>query len=257
MQNDQRPLDRDNVTGDYRQAIYARYRSAQGFTQKPDLGRVMWWAAPYDLYLAGWLPADKEARIADVACGGGYLLYFLSQKGYRNLVGTDISREQVALAQQLHANVCEEDALKFLGRHEAAFDLILAVDIIEHLNKAEVIRFLSGAFQALRPGGRLVVQTPNCGCPFGIAQRFADFTHEIGLTPNSMAWLLRLHGFQQIEHREQGPVIRGGFSFIRWCLWRVIRWGYLLHDLVETGSSGRVFTRVFITAAVKPPAAGA
>jgi 2-polyprenyl-3-methyl-5-hydroxy-6-metoxy-1,4-benzoquinol methylase len=235
----------------YREVLYRQYRSSQGQATVPDLKRVLRWGAAYESYLEGWLPPEKKARVADVACGGGYLLFYLAHLGYTNLVGVDISAEQVATAQALKQNVEYEDAIAFLQRNSVSFDLVLALDIIEHLTKHEVMSFFNAAHGALRPAGRLVVQTPNCASPFGVGQRYADFSHEVGFTPNSMAWMLRLHGFEGIESREQGPVLRGFRSLVRWLLWRVIRLGYCLYDRIETGSSQRIYTRVFVTSATK------
>jgi hypothetical protein len=68
------------------------------------------------------------------------------------------------------------------------------------------LRFLAASFAALKPGGRLVLQTPNADSPFGVAMRYSDFTHEICFNPNALARLLALHGFGAIEVRELAPV---------------------------------------------------
>ena len=236
----------------YRDELFASYRTVQALPTKPDLAKADHWGGPYDTYLRGWLPANREARIADIACGNGYLLRYFLQRGYRNVQGVDISAEQLAVAKQICEHVQLQKGDDFLRVNSNTFDLVTALDLIEHLTKDELLQFLRAAFGALRPGGRLVLQTPNCASPLGIAVRYSDFTHEIGLTPNSLAWLMRLTGFQDYSAREQGPVSRGLKSSVRWFLWRVLRLSFIARESIETGSARGVYTRVFIASATKP-----
>lgn len=236
----------------YREELFANYRTVQALPAKPDLAKADHWGEAYDTYLRGWLPANRDARIVDIACGNGYLLRFLLQRGYHNVQGVDISAEQLAVAKQICEQVELLNGTEFLFKHPAAFDLITSLDLIEHLTKNELLQFLRAAFGALRPGGRLILQTPNCASPLGIAVRYSDFTHEIGLNPNSLAWLMRLTGFQDYEAREQGPVSRGLKSSVRWLLWRMLRVSFKARDLIETGAAQGVYTRVFIASATKP-----
>jgi SAM-dependent methyltransferase len=169
----------------------------------------------------------------------------------------DVSPDQVALARQVVPAVDRGDALAYLEGHRDAFDLIVGLDIIEHFDKDEVLRFLDGCHSALRPGGRLILQTPNADSPWGTTIRYGDFTHEICFQHNSISRLLRLCGFEQIEVREQGPV-PWGYSLtasFRWAIWQCIRFGLSVYNLAETGSLGsRIFTRVFFATGVTPRA---
>jgi hypothetical protein len=115
--------------------------------------------------------------------------------------------------------------------------------------------FLDLCHEALRPGGRLILQTPNADTPWGTHLRYGDFTHEVCFQQNSLKYLLQLCGFSGIEHREMGPVPWGYSlaSSLRHLAWRTIRLGLQLYNLAETGSPGSgTFTRVFLISAIKP-----
>ncbi len=239
----------------YRERIYENYASNfQDAGPQFDVAASRAWGRAYRHYLRRWLPAHREAAILDVACGGGGLLHFFKEQGYTRLEGVDLSPEQVALARQVVPDVACENAIDFLERRQNAFDLITGLDIVEHLQKPEVLRFLDAAFRALRPGGRLILQTPNADSPWAAALRYGDFTHEVCFNSNALGRLLKLAGFGGIEFRELGPVPLG-YSLaatLRAGVWQVFRLVLKIWNLAEIGSSGSgIFTRVFVISAVK------
>ncbi|HCB12349.1 MAG TPA: hypothetical protein DEP36_02085, partial [Gammaproteobacteria bacterium] len=199
-----------NNIQDYRSRIYERY--ATNFQDSPatfDYEASARWGRAYHYYFRSWLPANRDARIVDLACGGGKLLHFFKTDGYDNTMGVDISPEQVLLSRQVPAEVKLANVLDFLEVNPNSFDLITALDLVEHFHKPEVLRFLDGCANALCPNGRLILQTPNADSPWGTTHRYNDFTHEVGFNPNSITRLLRLAGLLEIECREQGPVPYG------------------------------------------------
>jgi len=160
----------------------------------------------------------------------------------------DIAPDQVALARQV-ATVDQGDLLSWLAERPERFDLLIGLDIIEHFARDEALRFLELAYASLKPGGRLVLQTPNADSPFGLQVRYGgDITHEWAYNVDGLARLLRRAGFVAIEAREQGPV-PWGYSLVstaRFLVWRLIRAGLQLWNLAETGATLPVLTRVFL-----------
>lgn len=240
---------------DYRARIYERYASRfQSAPSTFDIAAARRWGLAYRHYLRGWLPPDRKARILDVACGGGKLLQFYLDAGYTDVHGVDISPEQVALARQVTPNVVQGDVLMYLAEQRNRFDLISGLDIVEHFHKDEALQFLDLCHAALKPRGRLILQTPNAESPWGTYHRYNDFTHEIGFNPNALSRLLALVGFDGIEAREMGPVPWGysAASTLRWFAWQAIRAGLKVWNVAETGDAGSgVFTRVFLISATR------
>lgn len=239
----------------YRSRLYANYgHDFQDAGEQFDRDGAVRWGRAIAYHLRGWMPEKKDARILDLACGGGRLLFVFSEQGYRDLTGVDISPDQVALARQVTPNVKQESAPDHLESNPDSYDLITGYDIIEHFDKDEVLRFLDGCFSALQPGGRLILQTPNGDSPWGNSLRYGDFTHEVCFNPNSLTRLLRLVGFGNLEIRETGPVPYGNslISTVRYLIWQLIRAGLRLWNLAETGSAGTgVWTRVFLISGIK------
>ncbi len=93
------------------------------------------------------------AKIADVGCGNGQLLYELYASGYRDLHGFDPfieKTEQINSCFQLNKQKIEDTDLKF--------DLIMMHHSFEHMESAGQI--LKTCFEKLNPEGKLLIRTP-------------------------------------------------------------------------------------------------
>lgn len=93
------------------------------------------------------------AKIADVGCGNGQLLYELFASGYRDLHGFDPfieKTERVNSCLQLNKQKIEDTDL--------TFDLIMMHHSFEHMESASQI--LETCFEKLNPGGQLLIRTP-------------------------------------------------------------------------------------------------
>lgn len=238
----------------YRQRIYEQYASCfKDEDHAFDENAAREFARRYTHHLRGWFPDKPDARILDLACGSGRMLYLFKKLGFKNISGVDISPDQIQLAKQVTEDVTETDILEFLSGRRDEYDLITGIDIIEHLDKDQALLLLDGCLQALKPGGRLVLHAPNADTPWGFQIRYGDFTHEICFTSNALARLLTLCGFGEIEAREIRPELDSRYGLIRAFLWRCIRLGIKLWNFAEVGSPGSgVYTRFFLTTAIKP-----
>jgi SAM-dependent methyltransferase len=242
---------------DVRPAVYATYgRDFQDTGGRPDVASAERWGRGYRWYFRGWLPADRHAVIGDLACGAGRLLQFFQSLGYERIYGVDIAPDQVAAARQVVPTVDQGDVIEWLAARPGMFDLLVALDLIEHFRRDEALEFLDRCFGALKPGGRLILQTLNADSPFGLQHRYGDVTHEWAYNANQLGRLLRRAGFAEVEVREQGPVPWGYSvrSTVRFVLWRLIRVGLQVWNLAETGAALPVLTRIFLTKGDKPNA---
>lgn len=137
----------------------------------------------------------------EFGAGWGRNLLALRELGVRDIVGVDISREQVTLAHSLGLSELRlidpgQPLPQLLGSRR--FDVLLAIDVLEHLSLSQLEAFALDARTLLRPDGLLVVQVPNDLAPFNPV-RSGDLTHLRAFTPASLRQFFALAGVQPIH----------------------------------------------------------
>lgn len=155
----------------------------------------------YGVAFARWLPAERDASILDVGCGGGEFLHYLHARGYAQLHGFDLSPEQVRRCHErgFPQVTLVPDAVGFLENHRHTYACVVMNDVLEHVPKRTTIALLEAIRGALIPDGRLLVKVPNAANLFGLVARYLDFTHEVAFTETSLRQVLLTAGFRQIE----------------------------------------------------------
>jgi SAM-dependent methyltransferase len=227
----------------FRDALYEQYAST--FKGPRDPPSRAWWEHKY-LPLLGDLPRD--APVLEIGCGTGELLAFLQARGFTNAHGIDISPEQVVLARARGVDAEVGDALQISG----SYGLIIAVDVLEHFTRDELLRLARVLYEALQPGGRLLIQTANGAGLFPRQVIYGDLTHMTIFTPESLAQLLKSSGFADLSFYETGPVplrLRGKLNVLAW---QLIKGAANIVRGIETGKSQAIWTENFICVARKP-----
>jgi SAM-dependent methyltransferase len=189
------------------------------------------------------LPTDRGARILDIGCGQGQYVRQLLALGYENTQGIDISPEQVQKARDSGlTQVSLGDYRQSLG--VADLDLVIATDFLEHLTKAEALNALDRIKRALRAKGAVVLRVPNAVSPFAGAVRYADFTHELAFTPQSLRQLGVVAGFATVDIYACPPPVHGVMSAVRAGIWWVLDLAMKAALAAETGQlRGHVVTQ--------------
>ncbi|MGA1823645.1 MAG: class I SAM-dependent methyltransferase [bacterium] len=157
--------------------------------------------ASLDRLYGSYLPLQKDALIVDIGFGLGFFLKFLKSKGYNNLQGVEIGREQF---EYVKTHICKNvtltnDTYKWLKQQDLSFDLIVLLDVIEHFKKEEIVPFLSLAYSKLSSGGRLLLRTINSVGISAAFTRYMDFTQDIAFNEISIMQILKIAGFKQIK----------------------------------------------------------
>lgn len=236
---------------DFREQLYSRYVSA--FKGPRDEGQDLRWYRYAQFKLVPLLRGlPRDGPILDLGCGAGQMLHLLTDRGFTNVSGIDVSAEQVRLATDRGLNATVGDVFVHLRGSQASFDAITALDLVEHFDKSEQISLFEGIYAALRPGGRLIIETPNGEGLFASQVIYGDLTHLTIFSEGSLSQLLRLMGFEKIEFYETGPAPKDLKGRVRGLLWRIVKLAANSARVIESGETQRLWTKNLICCCRKP-----
>lgn len=158
------------------------------------------------------LQAVPNGRVLDVGCGGGQILSNLQQHGW-TVEGVDFDPQAVAAARERGVQV-RLGGLADQDYPAGTFDAVIMSHLIEHVpDPAELIR---ECHRILKPGGRLVIVTPNPQSLshrlFGRAWRGLEPPRHLFIqTRNSLGKLTRTAGFSKVSLETSARFAEGMF----------------------------------------------
>lgn len=190
---------------DYREVLYADYSSAFGELKTYDyeLQRRV-----YEHTYGDDVP-PPGVDVLDLGCGKGEWLRWLKDKGVESLTGVDVSESECRYIKDGGMEAIQANVLDFLEDCDREFDVVHAKDLFEHFTKDEAVAFLQGCHRVMKPGGKLWILTFNAQSPLAATTRYGDFTHELAITPQSLAQAFRATGFEVESVRGYLPVSGG------------------------------------------------
>jgi SAM-dependent methyltransferase len=105
----------------------------------------------------------RKAEILDVGCGTGGNVVMLNEHG--NAHGIDVSKDAVAYCHERGLDV-QEGAANELPYEDGTFDLVTALDVVEHLD--DDLGALKEFRRVLKPGGKTLIFVPTFMFLWGI-----------------------------------------------------------------------------------------
>lgn len=94
--------------------------------------------------------------ILDIGCGIGRNLIHLNGQG----VGIDHNEQAVRTSRELGLKAFTPEEFQNTDYAHHLFDTILLAHVAEHMTQREVVRLLQGYLHLLKPGGKLIIITP-------------------------------------------------------------------------------------------------
>ena len=241
---------------DYRNRIYKNYLNTCCKSLAPDdLESLKPRYYLYNMVIENYFPVDKNAKILDLGCGYGAFVHCVRLAGYSDVIGIDISPQQIEESKRLGIQgVVQSDILDFLrSSPDESKDVIITFDVIEHFAKDELIIFIDEVYRVLTKRGKWIMHVPNGESPFFGKVRYGDYTHEVAFTRSSITQLLKCSGFLSIACGEDMPTVHNLRSAIHWIMWKFVRFACLFYLLAESGSieKNSMLTQNFIAVAEK------
>lgn len=165
----------------------------------------------YDKFLDGYklLPqfekfifdnVKKTDKVLDIGCGRGEIIVGCAKRGV-TCFGIDYSRSAISICKEVlknqrirgdKAKVMNAKKLEFKDKQ---FNIVIMMDVVEHLHEWELTKALREARRVLKPGGKILIHTSpnknNMSILRSLARTFnikfaSDEFHVNEQTPNSL-----------------------------------------------------------------------
>lgn len=176
---------------DYRASSMAGYKFASH--------RYQQFEKAFGQYAPTLLLANSQVLL-DIGCGEGDFLSIAESKGWK-VEGIELSRTSAQQAREKINGEVYVGEITTLDLPKAKYDLITSYHVIEHL--IDPIVMLQQIYELLRPGGAVLIETPNIGS-LGARIRGRKWSHIIPpehinyFDQNTLLSSLKRAGFKSI-----------------------------------------------------------
>lgn len=144
--------DQIEIEGDYQHRAITHGPPVQKFWHQSKLELLDWFFTP-----------EAGLRALDVGCGSGVISDGLGKLGL-DVTGVDAN----AAAQSYASKTFARDNVRFLLGYldeldlpPSSFDVATCLEVIEHVHPPQIEKLLADFAKLLKPGGRLLITTPN------------------------------------------------------------------------------------------------
>ena len=194
----QRPQTRPSPVAGSLEPVYVGFEDRFRGSQETIRARVADYVPLFQNGVAG--------DVLDVGCGRGELLSLLKEAGI-SARGIDSNPEMIALCHERGLEAVQADALTYLeSLDDGSLSGLAAIQVVEHLEPAYLTRLLAAAFQKLRRGAPIVLETINPACWMAFFEAYMrDLTHAQPIHPDTLRFLVQSSGFSSVDIQFRSP----------------------------------------------------
>ena len=140
-----------------------------------------------------------DSPVLDLGCGRGEWLGLLVKHGYAAR-GVDLNDEFVLHGQHQGMDLVHSEAVDFLSaQREDSFSTVTSFHLAEHLPAGQLVDLLAQIHRVLRPGGVMILETPNPeNHMVGACNFYLDPSHVTPLPPALLKFLAEQAGFASV-----------------------------------------------------------
>ena len=153
---------------------------------------------------------EKPLAVIDLGCGRGEWLELMTENGFEPK-GVDINDRMIEICRQKGFYVEKQDAVKALENLPSDSHVVVsAFHLVEHLPFNNVYKLVKEALRVLKPGGILILETPNPeNLVVASANFYLDPSHRRPIPPLLLSFLVEHCGFfrHKILRLQESPAI--------------------------------------------------
>lgn len=136
-------------------------------------------------------------RLLEVGFGNGSLLAWARDQGAR-VSGLEHDAGMCEAGRRAGFEVSGTSLVE-LAEGGERYDLVVAFDVLEHWDGAELVANFAAVRALLEPGGVFVARFPNGQSPFGRVYQHGDFSHKSTLSTYKIEYLARRAGLEVVR----------------------------------------------------------
>jgi SAM-dependent methyltransferase len=137
----------------------------------------------------------KEISILELGFGNGSLAGWLKTR-YPEVTWVGVETQKRLVEKATQAGFKADSSLP---DPVEKFDLVVAIDVLEHLTDTEIRGLFDQIKRLLKPNGRVIARSPNASGPFGLPNQTGDPTHITPISANRLSayltdWIIEEKG---------------------------------------------------------------
>ncbi|OWF81823.1 methyltransferase type 11 [Yersinia rohdei] len=139
-----------------------------------------------------------NSNTCDLGCGRGEWLELLNEAGFKT-EGIDLDEGMLSYCRDLNLNVRQQDVIQYLqSLDDNSVSLVSSFHLVEHIGFENVKLLVQEALRILKPGGLLIIETPNCENIIVSTNTFhLDPTHVMPIPNQLLSFLTNYSGFER------------------------------------------------------------
>jgi O-antigen chain-terminating methyltransferase len=181
-----------NMSDNFYRVFEARFRgSSEDIKKKLEI---------YLPFLESFPAGEKPLSALDLGCGRGEWIGMLAERGVAAL-GIDVDDAMLDACRAKNLSVEKGDVVIVLQSQEGeSRDIISAIHLVEHLEFDQLRLLVAEAHRVLRPGGLLIMETPNPeNIQVATTHFYLDPTHRRPIPPPLLSFLPEYCGFDRVK----------------------------------------------------------
>ena len=141
-----------------------------------------------------------DCRVIDLGCGRGEWLELMVEEGFE-AHGVDLDESMLAISNAAGLSVVKSDIIEYLQKiQDNSVEIVSGFHIIEHISSDSLQILIKEAFRVLKPGGLLILETPNPeNLMVSTTEFYLDPTHNKPIPPKLLYFLAEYNGFARIK----------------------------------------------------------
>jgi len=156
----------------------------------------------FDQFFKGSAALEKNSKVLEIGFGNGELLGYLHAR-HHFVTGVEINKHLVDRANNAGFKAYAGLVWDIHELQHEQFDLIVALDVAEHMSYNELNALFAWSSSHLKKGGKFILRFPEGASPFGLAYQNGDFTHVTSLTLGKIASLCSISELRLLSYGDE------------------------------------------------------